>query len=144
MKDFPIMAMLQRQANLSEPVEYLIFREVLELACARLVLVLVLDLCLKVTIVCVIHDYAQLAFLRFVNFAESYDVWVVENFENFSLTQSFLALIITHRLNIDLLDDCVLSVGLALHEVGGSEGACAESRDLLVGFVLLLFDHINH
>ncbi len=90
------MAMLQRQANLSEPVEYLIFREVLELACARLVLVLVLDLGLKVAIVCVIHDNAQLAFLRFVNFAESNDVRVVENFENFSFTQSFLALVITH------------------------------------------------
>jgi hypothetical protein len=67
---------------------------------------------------------------------------MVEDLENLGFAKCFLALFVAHGLDIDLLDDCVLFVRLALYKIGGSEGTRSESRDLLISFVLFLFDHI--
>ncbi len=50
------MAVLESEADLSEVVQYLIFCEIFENTGLLLVLVLVLDLCLKVAIVSIVHD----------------------------------------------------------------------------------------
>jgi hypothetical protein len=119
--------MLKSKTDLRKPVQYLIFCNVIELARFRLVLVFILDLSLQIAIVCVVHDNTQLSLLSLVDFAESNDVGVVEDFEDLSLAQSFLAFFIAHRLNVNLLDDCILLAGLALDQVGGTEGPSSES-----------------
>jgi hypothetical protein len=72
-----IVAVFHGQTDLSEEVKHLILSEVLKDASFRLLLMLVLDLGLEVAIVCVVHDYAQLAFLSFINFPETDNIWML-------------------------------------------------------------------
>lgn len=115
------MAMLQSKANLGEVVEYLIFCEILEDACLLLVLMFVFDLSLHITIISVVHHNAQLAFLSLVDLTETNDIWVAENLQDFRLPQCLFALLVRHLLNINLLDDGVLSVRLAFNQIGCTE-----------------------
>ena len=126
MQYLTIVAVFHGQTDLSEEVKHLILSEVLKDASFRLLLMLVLDLGLEVAIVCVVHDYAQLALLGLVDFSEANDVGMAEDFEDLGLPQSLLALFITKLLNVNLFDNCKFSIGLALYQVGRAEGARAE------------------
>ena len=140
MQYFPIVNMLECKANLSEPIQNVILAPILQLSPSLLLgLILVFNAALQVTTICVVHDYAQFTFLRLVNFTEPHDVRMLQHLKDLGLTQSFSSLILVHVLNIDLLDDCVSLVGLALHEVGCSERANAQCLHFFVGFVLLLW-----
>jgi hypothetical protein len=136
-----VMAMLDGKADLSEKVENLILSEVLEHTGFGLLLMLIFDLSLQVSVVSVVHDYAQLALFRFVYFSKANNVRMAEDFKDLSLSEGLLSLFVTQLLNINLLDDRKFTIGLALDEVGCSERASTEGRHLLVGFVLLLFNH---
>lgn len=133
--------MFQSEAYLREVVQYLILSEIFENACLLLVFVLFLDLALHITVVGVVHDDAQLALLSLVDLAEANDIRVAQHFQDFRLPQGFLALFITHLLDINLLDDSVLSDGLTLDEIGRPERPCPQGRHLLIGLVLLLLHH---
>ena len=82
MQYLTIVAVFHGQTDLSEEVKHLILSEVLKDASFRLLLMLVLDLGLEVAIVCVVHDYAQLALLGLVDFSESNYVRVIQHFKN--------------------------------------------------------------
>ena len=85
MQDFLVVAMLDSQRDLSEPVEKFIFRHVVLPALPISSLESLLDLALEVSIVCIVHHDTQLALLRLVDFAELHDIGMVEDFENFGL-----------------------------------------------------------
>lgn len=110
MQDFTIVAMLQGKANLCEVVKYLILSEILQHASLLLILVLILDLCLHVSIVGVIHDNTQLPLLSFIDLAETNDIWVAEDFQDLGFPERLLPLLIGHLLDINLLDDSELSI----------------------------------
>ena len=110
MQYLAIMAMLDCKANLSEKIEYLILCEVLEDASLCLLLMLVFDLCLQVSIVCIVHDYTQLAFLCLVYFSEANNVRVAQHFQDLSLSECFFALLITQLLDVNLLDNSKFTV----------------------------------
>lgn len=55
----------------------------------------------------VIHHDAELACLRLVDLFEANDVWVIENLENFGLSESRLFVSIAHLLDVNLFDDSV-------------------------------------
>ena len=141
MQDFAIVAVLQSEADLCEVVQDLILSEVLEHASLLLVLVLILDLRLHIAIVSIVHHDAQLALLCLVDLAETNDIGVAEDLQDFCLTQSLFALVIRHLLDINLLDDGVSPVGLALNKVCRAERARAQSRHLLIRLVLLFLYH---
>ena len=139
MQYFPIMNMLECEANLCEPIQNMILAPILQLSPSLLLgFILIFNTSLQITSICVVHDNAQFAFLRLVNFTEPHDVWMLQHLKDLGLTQRFSSLILIHVLNIDLLDDCVSLVRLALHEVRCSEGANAQCLYLFVRFVLLL------
>ena len=102
-------------------------------------LILVFNPSLQVTSIGIVHNDTKLSLLRFVHLAEANNVGVLQHLEDLCLAQSFPPLVLVHVLDIDLLDDCVLLVGLALHEVRRSEGADTQRLDFLVRFVLLLW-----
>ena len=78
MQYFSVVAVLDGETYLCEQVEHLVLREVLNCTSGlRLSLVLVLDLGLKVAIVRIVHHDAQLAFLGFINFSETNNIWVL-------------------------------------------------------------------
>ena len=117
-QDFTIMHVFQAQADLSEPVQNLVFWEVTTS--------LLLNQLLQISTVCEIHDYAEVTLLCFVDFAESYYVWVIEHLQNLCFLDSFLALTITHRLDVDLLDDTEFLGRFSLHQECFAKGSLAE------------------
>ena len=137
MQDFLVMAVLDRQRDLSEPIEEFIFSHVVFLAIPVCLLEALLDLALQVAVVGVVHHDAQLALLGLVDFAELDDVRVVEHLEDLCLVQRFTALFLAHLRDIDLFDHSERVVRHALHHVRGSEGTHAERADLLVRLELL-------
>lgn len=103
--------MLQCEAYLREPIQNMILAPILQLPSSLLLLlVLVLNSSLEVATVRVVHHDAKFSLLRLVDFTESYDVWVLQHFEDLCLTQSLPSLIFIHVLDIYLLDDCVLLI----------------------------------
>ena len=95
MQNFPIVNMLQREANLGKPIEDMILAPILQLASIFLLdLVLFLDLALEVTAIGVVHDDTQLALLGLVDLLESDDVGMLEDFENFGLSKGLSSLIL--------------------------------------------------
>ena len=121
MQDFLIMAVLHGQCDLGEPVEELIFREVVLASLTINSLKALLDLALHVTVVGVVHDNAELAFLGLVDFAETHDIWVIKHLKNLCLVQSFTALLLAHLADIDLLNDGQIVIGQALDQIGRTE-----------------------
>ena len=84
-QDFLIVAVLHGQCDLGEPVEELIFRKVVLASLTINSLKALLDLALHVTVVGVVHDNAELAFLGLVDFAETHDIWVIKHLKNLCL-----------------------------------------------------------
>ena len=120
------MDVFEREADLGEPVEDVVFRPVLQLAAVLLLLlVLILYSALEVTAVRVVHHNAEFALFGLVNLLESDDVGMTKHFEDFGFSQGVSPLILVHLLDVDLPDDGVVLVGLAFDEVSGSEGADA-------------------
>ena len=135
-----IVNVLQRQADLREPVQHVILAPILQLSARPLfLLVLLLDAALQVAAVGVVHNDAQLPLLGLVHFPEADDVRVLQHFQDLRLPQRLPPLILIHILDINLLDYCVLLVGLALHEIRRTEGANAQCLDFLVRLVLLFW-----
>jgi hypothetical protein len=116
-----VMAMLDGKTDLSEKVEHLIFSEVFKHPSFGLLLMLIFYLCLQVSVVSVVHDYAKLALFSFVYFSKANNVRMAEDFKNLGLSESLLSLFITQLLNINLLDNSKFTIGLALNKVGCSE-----------------------
>jgi hypothetical protein len=80
MNDLPVMTVLKCEANLSKPIEYLIFTETLPL-CGFLSSFLI-----KITSINVFHDDAQSALLSLIDFFEGHDIWMAtEDLKNLSL-----------------------------------------------------------
>ena len=102
--------MLNGKTDLGEKVEYLIFSEVFEHPSFGLLLMLIFYLSLQVSVVSVVHDYAQLALFRFVYFSKANNVRMAEDFKNLSLSESLLSLFVTQLLNINLLDDSKFTI----------------------------------
>lgn len=102
------MHMLERQANLGKPTEDLLFRVILQRAGLGLLLVLLLNLALEVSSICIVHDDAKLSFFGLIDFSETDDVRMVQHLQNLCFPQGFLSLLFTHCLDVDLLDDCIL------------------------------------
>lgn len=135
----PIVNVLQCKANLGEPIENVVLAPILQLPTSLLLLlVLVLNSSLQVAAVRVVHHDAELSFLCLVDFAETNNVWMLEHFQDLGLSESFPSLVLIHVLDIDLLDNCVPLIRLALYEVGCTEGANTQRLNFLVRFVLLL------
>lgn len=75
-----------------------------------------------------------MSFLGFVEFAESYDVWVVEHLEDLGLPQGLLFLSFAHIGNVNLLDHAEVSVALALDQICLAKGSLTQQLLLLVNF----------
>ena len=60
-----------------------------------------------VTIICIIHNYAQLACFGLVNFSKSDDVWMIEDFENLCLFESDFSFFFALFFNVYLFDNCI-------------------------------------
>ena len=110
MQYLAVVAMLNGKTDLGEKVEYLIFSEVFENSGFGLLLMLIFYLCLQVSVVSVVHDYAQLALFRFVYFSKANNVRMAEDFKNLCLSESLLSLFVTQLLNINLLDDSKFTI----------------------------------
>ena len=85
MQDFLVVAMLNSQSDLREPVEKFIFSHVVLLSLTVDRLEALLNLSLQVTIVGVIHHNTELALLGLIDFAELYDVWMAKDLKNLRL-----------------------------------------------------------
>ncbi len=138
MQDLAIMAVLQRQAYLREPVKHLVLREVLHLPRRLPFLVLLLDPWLQVSPIGVVHDDAQFPFLRLVHLPKPDDVRVLQHFQDLGLTQRLFTLVFAHLGNVYLLNHCVLAIRVALYQVGRAERTCTQGWNFLVGLVGLL------
>lgn len=132
MQNLLVVAMLHGEGDLREPVEELVLGHVVLAALPVDSLKALLDLALEVTIVSVVHHDAQLALLGLVHFAETHDVGVVEDFEDFGLVQRLPSLFLAHLCDVDLLDDSEAVVGEALDEVGCAKGANSKRAHFLV------------
>ena len=141
MKNLAVMTMLQREAYLCKVVQYLILCEVLEHTRLLLVFMLILNLSLHVPIVCIVHYNTQFPLFRLVHLSETNDIWMTEDLQDLGLTKSLLSLLVTHLLNVDLLDDGELAIGLTFNEVSCAEGTRAQGRNLFISFVLLFLHH---
>ena len=123
--------MLDREANLSEPVEDGILREQIR----STNLLGFFDLAGKISSICIVHDNAQLAFLSLVDFPKMNDIRMVENLKNLGFLDGIFLFLFRHTGNINLLDDGISSIALCLYEEGLTKRALANHLDLLVGFV---------
>ena len=118
MQYLPVVDVLESQTNLSEPVEHVLLTPILKLASILLpILVLILNFSLQISSVCEVHDDAKFSFFGFVNFSKSHDIWVLEDLEYFCFSKRLPPFIFVHTLDVDLLDDGVLLVGVALDQV---------------------------
>mgnify|MGYP001602344013 FL=1 len=95
MKNFPIVDMLDCKANLREPFEDFLFRKVL---------LLLLQIVLQVSPICIIHNDAKFPSLCFIDFSESNDVRMVESFHNLRFIKSLFLFFLWHLSNVDLLN----------------------------------------
>lgn len=139
MQYLPVVNVLQSKAYLREPVQNVILAPILQLSAGFLLLfVLVFDSSLQIAAVCVVHNNAKFSLFGFVDFTEADDVGVLQHLKDLGLAQSLPSLILVHVLDIDLLDDCVLLIGLAFYKVRCSKRANAQCLHFLVRFVLLL------
>jgi hypothetical protein len=134
------MHVFHAQANLSKPVEDLVFIEVPT--------PLLLNQLLQISTICKVHHYAKMTFFCFVNFAECYYVWVIQNFKNLCFLESLLSFPFCHLLYIDLLDHAHFFVRLGLDKECLPKGPLSKELDLLVNFKLvwvsaLLFIHAD-
>ena len=132
MQNLSVVHMLEPQADLSEPIK--------DLRLGEEPPALLLDHFLEISSVRVVHNDAQLALLSLIDLAETNNIGMIENLQDFSLLQSVLPLILAHLSNVDLLDDGELLGTLALHQERFTEGSLTEQLDLLVdleGFLLL-------
>jgi hypothetical protein len=93
---------------------------------------------LQISTVCKIHDYAEVTLLCFVDFAESYYVWMIEHFQNLCFLDSFLALAITHSLDVDLLDDTEFFCRFSLDQECFAKGTLPKKFNFAVNLKLLL------
>ena len=80
MQDFPVMTMLQSKAYLCEPVQHLVFREVVESSSGLPLLMLFLDSALQITTISIVHHNAKLALLSLVHLSEPNDAWMIKSF----------------------------------------------------------------
>ena len=81
---------------------------------------------LQISTVSEIHDNAKVTFFCFVDFSESYYVWVIKHLQNLCFLDSFLALTITHGLNVDLLNDTEFLGRFSLDKECFAKGTLAE------------------
>ncbi len=99
MNDFPVMDMFDRQADLSEPVEDLVFTEIRSFC--------VFYFCAQVASICVVHyDIQSTVFNICLN--KLYDVWVIESFQNAGLFHCLFDLLLIHASDFDFLQDIQL------------------------------------
>lgn len=70
MNDLPVMTVLQCEAYLSKPIEYLVLTETLPL-CRFLSTFLI-----EITPIYIFHDDAQPALLGLIDFFEGHDIWM--------------------------------------------------------------------
>ena len=131
MQNFPIVTVLDREANLSEPVEDGILREQIR----STNFLGFFDLAGKISSICIVHDNAQLAFLSLVDFPKMNDIRMVENLKNLGFLDGIFLFLFRHTGNINLLDDGISPIALCLYEEGLTKRALANHLDLLVGFV---------
>lgn len=131
------MTVFQSEADLSEPTKHKVLSEVLHDSSLLSLFMLLLYSALQITSICIVHYNAQFAFLSFVYFPEPDNIGMIEDLQYLSLPQSFLSLVLTHLLYVDLLDDCFVVIRLALHEVGRAEGPRSQGLQFLIGFKLL-------
>ena len=124
MQDLAIVHMLQTEADLSEPVHDLCFREVASS--------LVCDHLSKITTVSIVHYDAQVTLLRLVELAESDDVRMIQYFENLCLLECLFFFALTHVRDVDLLDHTKITVALALDKVRFTKRALSKQLLLLV------------
>ena len=89
MNDLPVMTVLQCEAHLSKPIEYLVLTEKLPL-CHFLSTFLI-----KITPINVFHDDAQPALLGLIDFFECNDIGMAtEDLQNLGLFQGILPLLL--------------------------------------------------
>ena len=135
------MTVLHCQAYLSKQVESLVLSEILKDPSLLLLLVFVLDLGLQVSVISIVHDDTQLALLCLIDLAEANNVGMAQHLQDLSLPKCLFSFLVAQLLDINLLDNGILSIRLALDEVCGTEGSSAEGGNLFVGLILFLFNH---
>jgi hypothetical protein len=113
-EDLLVVGVFDGEANLSEPVQHLILGEELHSTRGVFNFGLRFDFGLQVTIVTVVHHDAKFAFFSFVNFSEAGDIRVVQNLEDLCFLQGFFSLLFVHFSNVDLLDNGLGFIRLAL------------------------------
>lgn len=80
MNDLPIMTVLQCEAHLGKPIEYLVLTEKLPLCC------FLSTFLIKITSINVFHDDAQPALLGLIDFFEGHYIWMAtEDLKDLSL-----------------------------------------------------------
>lgn len=105
MQNFFVMNVFKSEANLRKPVQNFIFVKKLQFSLGRSQFILVFDLCLQITSITIVHNNAELSFFCLVNFSETCDIRMVEDFENLSFSECLLAFFLTHLSDVYLLDD---------------------------------------
>jgi hypothetical protein len=104
MQNLFVVAMLNGEGDLGEPVQKLILGHIVLAALAVDCLEALLNFALKITIICVVHYDAQLALFGFVDFPETHDIGVVKHLQNLGLVQGLTSLFLAHLCDVNLLN----------------------------------------
>ena len=102
MNNLPIVNMLHAQAQLSEHIQNILL--------TKRPPSLLLDFVTEVAAISIVHHNTQLTFFGLEGFDELDDVRVLEVLDDFSLLESFLALMLAHARDVDDLHDAHESV----------------------------------
>ena len=133
-----VMDVLERETDLSEPIEDVVFAKVVQFTAVLVpLLVLGLDSSLQVAAICVIHDDTELIFPRLVNFPESDNIGMLQDLEYLGLSKGFAALLLSHFFYVDLLDDRLCPCELTVDEIRCTIRSFSQLLNFFVGLVLL-------
>jgi len=140
MQYLSIMNMLKSQTNLCEPIEYVIFAPILELATWLIsYLVFLFNFALKISAISITHDDAEFSLLCLVNLSKSHNIGVLKHFQDLCLSQCFSSFFLRHCLYVNLFNNSQSFVWLAFDQISCSKWSNTECWYFFVGFVLLFF-----
>ena len=72
------MNMFKSKTNLSKPIKYMVLIPILQSTSILFsCFILFFDYTLEISTISIVHYYAQLAFLSFINFPETNNIWVL-------------------------------------------------------------------
>ena len=128
-KNLSVVAVLYGKTDLGEPIEYLVFREWPTSS--------FLDFLLKISIISMVHYYAEFSPFRFVDLTKLYYIWMDQLFQYFCLSNRCLPFLSRHFRNIHLFNHQELLIFNMLNQKSFSKGSLSNEPNLSINIHLL-------